>query len=246
MNSRVIRRASLFGMALCVIVILVAGCRVFQPFDKDDPEVPMAPTTHTLDITKTDIVNIIASATASGTDVSWKPETTAVAQEISQEQVQSVLSGAAAEEKLPVEVAETLSGCTFKEVANVSMNDLPDDVFNFENAESDLGLSGLDESGDIIPGARRRGSARASFTLPTAMNWANRNGVNWITPVRDQGPYGTCVTFATVAALESHYRIARNSPTDELDLSESYLWHFGTQIFPGSDGRRPSDPLVGG
>ncbi|HNW36399.1 MAG TPA: hypothetical protein PKM25_15780, partial [Candidatus Ozemobacteraceae bacterium] len=186
MNSRMVLRASLFCMALCAIVILVAGCRVLRPFDNDSSEVPTSSTTHALDITKTDIVNIIASATASGTVVSWKPETTAVAQEILQEQVQSVLSGAAAEETIPPEVAETLSGCSFREVANVSINDLPEDVFNFENAASDLGLSGLDESGDILPGANRRGSTKASFTLPPSINWTNRSGVNWITPVRDQ------------------------------------------------------------
>ena len=36
-------------------------------------------------------------------------------------------------------------------------------------------------------------------------DWRNEKGHNWTTPIKDQGPCGSCVSFATVALLESRY-----------------------------------------
>jgi cathepsin C len=47
--------------------------------------------------------------------------------------------------------------------------------------------------------------------LPKEWDWRNVSGVNYVSPVRDQGGCGSCYTFATLAALESRIRILTNN-----------------------------------
>jgi C1A family cysteine protease len=54
-------------------------------------------------------------------------------------------------------------------------------------------------------------------------DWRNISGNDFTTPVRDQGPVGTCWAFAAVAALESRFEIYNSNPDLNLDLSEQYL-----------------------
>jgi hypothetical protein len=61
---------------------------------------------------------------------------------------------------------------------------------------------------------------------PPAIDWRSNNG-NWVTPVRDQSTCGSCVAFATVAAIESRVLIAENAPGADFDLSEAHLFYCG-------------------
>jgi C1A family cysteine protease len=79
---------------------------------------------------------------------------------------------------------------------------------------------GIPEGAEILPDEKA--------TLPSSLTWRNNRGYNWITPVKNQGRYGTCVAFASIAAFETQARIAGNKPTQSLDLSEWYLWYKGT------------------
>lgn len=76
----------------------------------------------------------------------------------------------------------------------------------------------------------------AGFQLPVVNNtatvssrwdWRNVGGSNWVTPIKDQGGCGSCVSFATVATIESAIEISRNNPKPTPDLSEADLFFGG-------------------
>jgi C1A family cysteine protease len=70
-------------------------------------------------------------------------------------------------------------------------------------------------------------AAAAPPVLPTMLDWRNRNGGNWVTPVRDQGNCGSCVAFATCAMVESRIMIGAARPGIDFDLSEAHLFYCG-------------------
>jgi hypothetical protein len=62
--------------------------------------------------------------------------------------------------------------------------------------------------------------------VPEAFDWRNVNGTDWTTSIKDQGRCGSCVAFATLAALESIIQISVGQPF-ECDLSEAHLFFCG-------------------
>jgi C1A family cysteine protease len=70
--------------------------------------------------------------------------------------------------------------------------------------------------------AHARGGAGA---YPSAFDWRNRGGNNFITPIRDQGGCGSCVAFGALAAAEARIRIVKNMPAYSIDLSEAHLFY---------------------
>jgi autotransporter-associated beta strand protein len=54
-------------------------------------------------------------------------------------------------------------------------------------------------------------------------DWRNILGYSFVTPVKNQGSSGMCSAFASVGALEAKYKITRNDPTFDIDLSEQQL-----------------------
>jgi subtilisin-like proprotein convertase family protein/C1A family cysteine protease len=58
---------------------------------------------------------------------------------------------------------------------------------------------------------------------PTAFDWRNYNGQNWVTSVKDQVSCGSCWAFSAVGATEAVHNIAAGNPNLDLDLSEEYL-----------------------
>ncbi len=67
--------------------------------------------------------------------------------------------------------------------------------------------------------------AGALYTYPSSLDWRNVDGADWTTPIRDQGGCGSCVAFGTTGAIEARYKIARNDPDLEPDLSEAHLYY---------------------
>lgn len=60
--------------------------------------------------------------------------------------------------------------------------------------------------------------------VPTKFDWRNKDGKNFVTPVKYQGDCGACWAFASVGALESKYLIQLNKPYNNmLDLSEQIM-----------------------
>lgn len=52
--------------------------------------------------------------------------------------------------------------------------------------------------------------------LPENFDWRDVNGVNYVTPVRDQASCGSCYTFASMAQLESRVRIATHNERQDI------------------------------
>lgn len=72
------------------------------------------------------------------------------------------------------------------------------------------------------------GSHEATVTkkeseLPESFDWRNKDGQDWMTPVKNQGGCGSCWAFSAVGAVEPQYNILTGNATLDLDLSEQYL-----------------------
>ncbi|MEK7358158.1 MAG: C1 family peptidase [Bdellovibrionota bacterium] len=52
-------------------------------------------------------------------------------------------------------------------------------------------------------------SMTSASTAPATFDWRNMNGVNYVTPIKNQGSCGSCWVFAPTAALESQVAIAQ-------------------------------------
>src|SRR5437867_764826 len=86
-----------------------------------------------------------------------------------------------------------------------------------------LTLRDLEARGKDLAFAPRAGLQAPSY--PAAFDWRNRNGQNFITPIKDQGPCGSCVAFGTTAAVEGTLRAQRGDPSLAVDLSEASLFY---------------------
>ena len=76
-----------------------------------------------------------------------------------------------------------------------------------------------------INAAEKLVSFRA-VAAPAAIDWRN-NGGNFVTSIKDQLSCGSCVSFATVATIESRIRIACKNANLNVDLSEAQLFYCG-------------------
>ncbi|MBN1945955.1 MAG: hypothetical protein JW797_09785 [Bradymonadales bacterium] len=59
--------------------------------------------------------------------------------------------------------------------------------------------------------------------LLPSVDWRDRWGFNWVTPIRDQGDCGACWAFATIADVELMMALRHSVPDPQFDLSEQHL-----------------------
>lgn len=63
--------------------------------------------------------------------------------------------------------------------------------------------------------------------LPTVLDWRNKDGANWVSPILNQANCGSCVAFATIGVLESQVNISSGLPTSHVRLSPQNLFSCG-------------------
>ena len=85
----------------------------------------------------------------------------------------------------------------------------------------------------------RRAIGEAAPKFAPEVDWRNHNG-NHVTPVKDQGYCGSCVSFGTTAMVESMASIEKG---ELLDLSEADL-HFCSSHGPNCGGWWPDEAIV--
>jgi C1A family cysteine protease len=69
-------------------------------------------------------------------------------------------------------------------------------------------------------------AVRLAISAPAAIDWRN-NGGNFITPIKNQNPCGSCVSFGTIATIESRMNIACRTPGTARDYAEAFLFYCG-------------------
>lgn len=66
-----------------------------------------------------------------------------------------------------------------------------------------------------------------SAPLPTSFDWRNVDGLNYVSPILDQGQCGSCVAFATIGTFETQLNIANKTSASPFQLSPQYLFSCG-------------------
>lgn len=67
----------------------------------------------------------------------------------------------------------------------------------------------------------------SALGAPSNWDWRNVGGLNYVTPVKNQGACGSCVSFCTCAVMEANFRIKLQSPALAIDLSEAFMQFCG-------------------
>ncbi len=79
--------------------------------------------------------------------------------------------------------------------------------------------------------APNRAPSYAAVQLPSSLNWQNASGGNFLTSIKNQGRFGTCVAFAAIGALEATEKIATGNCSITPDYSELDLFYNGKGNF---------------
>lgn len=129
----------------------------------------------------------------------------------------AALRSAVADARSPWRVVDTSMTAMTEEqrVIRLGVSDVPDDP---------SAIQALSSAAAATSGIGGAGAA-------TAFDLRNVGGVDYATPVEDQGNCGSCVAFAVVGAMEHVTRYTRGTPNLPTDLSEAQLFYcYGASV----------------
>ena len=107
----------------------------------------------------------------------------------------------------------SVSEKTFSEKKDMFGGTVPD-LYGFEHYAGGI---------FVMPGEYLNSqSSRTSNQYVSEWDWRYRHGKNWMTPIKDQTPCGTCWIFSAVGTLEAYTHLYYNR-IDTLDLSEQNI-----------------------
>jgi C1A family cysteine protease len=89
---------------------------------------------------------------------------------------------------------------------------------------NDISLKEQERIGNENYAAFKASGSMAGFTAPAALDWRNKDGQNYVTPVKNQASCGSCVAFGTATSVESRAKIQRGA-SHPIDLSEAHLFY---------------------
>jgi hypothetical protein len=75
--------------------------------------------------------------------------------------------------------------------------------------------------------AKHPALAAGGLAVPAALDWRNMNGLNYVSPILDQGHCGSCVAFAVIGAAETQLNITAKTTSSPWELSAQYLFSCG-------------------
>ena len=64
---------------------------------------------------------------------------------------------------------------------------------------------------------------RACAAYAESFDWRNKDGKDWVTPVKSQSSCGSCWAFSAIGVVEAAVNIYANDPDIDMDLSEQHL-----------------------
>jgi C1A family cysteine protease len=70
-------------------------------------------------------------------------------------------------------------------------------------------------------------NGESSADLPAHFDWRNRGGLNYMPQSPHQGSCGSCVSFASMAAVEAQLNIACDAPDRSFDMSRQFFFSCG-------------------
>jgi C1A family cysteine protease len=101
-----------------------------------------------------------------------------------------------------------------------------------ENGEYNFGRLPSQVIDEPMTAEQMREAVRDAATLPSKLDLRDYNGKNYVTPVKDQSPFGTCWAFAASAAAEISYLyendlgVPAGQPNNNVNFSEKHLaWY---------------------
>ncbi len=91
-----------------------------------------------------------------------------------------------------------------------------------DNDKAALTSLQIKESYNYLQGSTTLRSEPAE-SFPVSLDWRNKDGKDWTTPIRNQGSCGSCWAFGSIAVLESLIEIKSQSSSLNPNLSEQFF-----------------------